>query len=68
MFLIFNLFRPDVFPIDDIGMIRGLCKLYNLNYPLPKEQIMKMGNKWKPFRSVATWYFWRSLDPIPVEY
>lgn len=68
MFLIFNLCRSDIFPLDDIGMIKGLCKLYGLSYPIDKEIIIKIGNKWKPYRSVATWYLWRSLDPIPVEY
>ncbi len=68
MFLIFNLCRQDVFPMDDLGMIKGLCTIYNLNYPLKKDQLLKFGNRWKPYRSVATWYLWRSLDPIPVEY
>jgi len=68
MFLIFNLCRADIFPLDDIGMIRGLCKLYNIQYPTNRESVIKIGEKWKPYRSVATWYLWRSLDPIPVEY
>ena len=68
MYLIFNLCRPDVFPSDDIGLIRGICNCYSLKYPIDKQAAEKMSNKWKPFRSVATWYFWRSLDPIPVEY
>tara|TARA_Y100000816_G_C25955507_1_gene498555 strand:- start:126 stop:746 length:621 start_codon:yes stop_codon:yes gene_type:complete len=68
MFLIFNLCRPDVFPIDDIGLIRGICNCYNIKYPISKERAIKISKKWKPYRSVATWYFWRSLDPIPVEY
>jgi DNA-3-methyladenine glycosylase II len=68
MFLIFNLCRADIFPLDDIGMIKGLCKLYKISYPAEKEKIIKIGTKWKPYRSVATWYLWRSLDPIPVEY
>jgi len=68
MFLIFNLCRPDIFPLDDIGMIKGLCKIYNQEYPIEKSKVIKIGNKWKPYRSVATWYLWRSLDPIPVEY
>ena len=68
MFLIFNLCRADIFPLDDIGMVRGLCKLYKIPYPSDREKIIKIGEKWKPFRSVATWYLWRSLDPIPVEY
>lgn len=68
MYLIFNLCRPDIFPLDDIGMIKGLCKCYKLNYPITKDELINISDKWKPFRSVATWYLWRSLDPIPVEY
>ena len=68
MYLIFNLCRPDVFPVDDIGLIRGICNCYNLNYPISKEHAINLSKKWRPWRSVATWYFWRSLDPIPVEY
>jgi DNA-3-methyladenine glycosylase II len=68
MFLIFNLCRADILPLDDIGMIKGLCKIYNLDYPINREKVSEIGNKWKPYRSVATWYLWRSLDPIPVEY
>jgi len=68
MFLIFNLCRADIFPLDDIGMIRALCKLYKIQYPTNRESIIKIGEKWRPYRSVATWYLWRSLDPIPVEY
>ena len=68
MFLIFNLCRPDIFPVDDLGLIKGICKCYDYKYPISKERALKISNKWKPWRSVATWYFWRSLDPIPVEY
>ena len=68
MFLIFNLCRPDVFPADDLGLIKGICNCYNINYPITKEHAIRLSNKWKPYRSVATWYLWRSLDPIPVEY
>ena len=68
MFLIFNLCRADIFPLDDIGMIKGICKLNNISYPTKREIVIKIGEKWKPYRSVATWYLWRSLDPIPVEY
>ena len=68
MFLIFNLCRADIFPLDAIGMIKGVCNLYNIQYPIKKIKLIQIGNKWKPFRSVATWYLWRSLDPIPVEY
>ena len=68
MFLIFNLCRPDIFPVDDLGLIKGICRLYNHKYPITKEHAMELSNKWKPWRSVATWYLWRSLDPIPVQY
>ena len=68
MFLIFNLCRADIFPLDDIGMIKGICKLYDLPYPIKREALIRIGEKWKPYRSVATWYLWRTLDPIPVEY
>ena len=68
MFLIFNLCRTDIFPLDDIGMIKGMCKIYNLNYPLSKDEVLKIGNKWKPYRSIATWYLWRSIDNEPIQY
>ena len=68
MYLIFNLCRPDVFPVDDLGLIKGICNCYNLKYPLDRDVAKKISKKWAPYRSVATWYFWRSLDPIPVEY
>ena len=68
MYLIFNLCRPDVFPVDDLGLIKGICNCYNLKYPLDRDVVKKISKKWAPYRSVATWYFWRSLDPIPVEY
>ena len=68
MFLIFNLCRPDIFPVDDLGLIKGICNCYNMKYPITKDHAIKISERWKPYRSVATWYFWRSLDPIPVEY
>ena len=68
MYLIFNLCRPDVFPADDLGLIKGICNCYKIEYPIEKNKAITMSKKWKPYRSVATWYFWRSLDPIPVEY
>ena len=68
MFLIFNLCRPDIFPADDLGLIKGICNCYGLNYPITKNHALRLSKKWQPWRSVATWYFWRSLDPIPVEY
>ena len=68
IFLIFNLCRADIFPLDDIGMIRGICKIYNLKCSIRRDELINIGNNWNPYRSVATWYLWRSLDPIPIEY
>ena len=49
-------------------MIKAICKIYDIEFPIKKDKLIKIGDKWKPYRSVATWYLWRSLDPIPVEY
>lgn len=68
MFLIFNLQRPDVLPLDDFGLQRAMSVHYNNNQPLSKLKIRVISNQWQPWRSVATWYLWRSLDPTPVEY
>lgn len=88
MFLIFNLLRPDVLPVDDLGVLRAIA----LNYldstaceqgrpPVPvsaagatpsgrraREAALAVGERWRPWRTVATWYLWRSLDPVPVAY
>ncbi len=68
MFLIFHLMRPDVFPIKDIGLQKGIVKHYAGGKAMPLEKMEKLAQRWKPWRSVATWYLWRSLDPVPVEY
>lgn len=68
MFLIFFMTRPDVLPLDDIGLQRAMSLHYNRGKPLSKTRIITITRRWKPWRSVATWYMWRSLDPIPVEY
>lgn len=68
MFLIFNMLRPDVLPLDDFGLQRAMSMHYNGGEPLSKLKIRAIGNDWQPWRSVATWYLWRSLDPAPVEY
>ena len=68
MFLIFYLLRPNIFPSADIGLLRAISINYNLKYPLKKTQIEKFKRKWAPWSTVATWYLWRSLDPIPVKY
>ncbi|HWN30220.1 MAG TPA: DNA-3-methyladenine glycosylase [Burkholderiales bacterium] len=68
MFLIFYMMRPDVLPLDDIGLQRAMSMHYNKNRPLSKLKMRAIAKDWVPWRSVATWYLWRSLDPIPVEY
>jgi DNA-3-methyladenine glycosylase II len=68
MFLIFNLLRPDVFPLDDLGLQKGIRVSYFKNRAVPLGRMKKLGEGWRPWRSVATWYLWRSLDPVPVEY
>ena len=68
MFLIFYLTRPDVLPVADLGLQRAMRLHYNRGRPLSLARMQKIGATWAPWRSVATWYLWRSLDPIPVEY
>jgi DNA-3-methyladenine glycosylase II len=68
MFLIFNLLRPDVFPVDDLGLQRAVSLHYCGGAHLPAAALRDVGETWRPWRSVATWYLWRSLDPVPVEY
>ena len=68
MFLIFYLLRPNIFPSADIGLLRAISINYKLKYPLKKTEIEKFKKKWQPWSTVATWYLWRSLDPIPVKY
>ena len=62
MLLLFDLGRPDVWPVDDYGVRKGFAKTFGKRkLPTPK-QLMKFGEKWRPYRSVAAWYFWRALD------
>ena len=68
MFLIFNQMRPDVFPLDDIGLQKALARHYFDGERPSRKQMTALGERWRPWRSVATWYLWRSLDPLPVEY
>ena len=67
MFLMFNLLRPDVFPLDDLGLRKGIQLAY-FKRPVSLKTMRKLGETWRPWRSMATWYLWRSLDPLPVEY
>jgi DNA-3-methyladenine glycosylase II len=68
MFLIFHELRSDVLPVDDIGLQRAIAIHFNAGEWLPREAMFAVADLWRPWRSVATWYLWRSLDPIPVEY
>lgn len=68
MFLLFHLTRPNVFPADDIGLQRAMSLQYNNGKPVSKLKMRAVAEAWLPWRSVATWYLWRSLDPIPVDY
>lgn len=79
MFLIFNLLRPDVFPVDDLGLLRGIALHFTPEHaPQPgqataadraaKQRAIAVGERWRPWRTAATWHLWRSLDPVPVEY
>ncbi len=79
MFLMFHLLRPDVLPLLDIGLQKGMITHYEgfcppslIPPPIPKKHLYAAmtahAQMWQPYRSVATWYLWRSLDPVPVEY
>ncbi len=68
MFLIFNLLRPDVLPVDDLGLRRAASLHYRNGRALGDAALHRIARDWRPWRSVATWYLWRSLDPVPVEY
>jgi len=68
MFLIFHLLRPNVLPLDDVGLIRGISENYFSGEPVSRAEARELGEGWSPYRSVATWYLWRSLDPLTVDY
>ncbi len=68
MFLIFHLLRPNVMPLDDVGLIKGISVNYFSGEPVSRAEAREVGDAWAPYRSVATWYIWRSLDPLPVSY
>jgi DNA-3-methyladenine glycosylase II len=68
MFLIFHLMRPNVLPLDDVGLINGISKSYFSGDVVSRSDAREVAAAWSPYCSVATWYIWRSLDPLPVEY
>ncbi len=68
MFLIFTLLRGDVLPLGDVGLQRAMGTHYQGGGKLETAEMESIAEVWRPWRSVATWYLWRSLDPLPVEY
>jgi DNA-3-methyladenine glycosylase II len=66
MFLIFHLMRPNVLPLDDVGLINGISLSYFSGDPVSRSDAREVAAAWDPYCSVATWYIWRSLDPLPV--
>jgi len=66
MFLIFSLGRQDVLPVGDLGLKKGIQRLYSMDELPEKEKIVKIAQKWRPYRSVATWYLWRSLNQFDI--
>jgi DNA-3-methyladenine glycosylase II len=64
MFLIFHLLRPNVLPLDDPNLLRGISENYFSGEPVSRAEARELGEGWSPYRSVATWYLWRSLDPL----
>lgn len=68
MIMIFTLLRPDVFPVGDVGVVRAIERLYSGGRDMSKQEILERSEKWRPWRTVATWYLWRSIDPGPVQY
>jgi len=68
MFLMFNLNRPDIFPIKDIGLLRSISKNYKTSYPPSKRFLNKISKLHSGYRTVSTWYFWRDIDSEDVEY
>ena len=68
MFLIFHLMRPNVLPLDDLGLIKGISQNYFSGEPVSRAEARDIAEAWAPYRTVGTWYLWRSLDPVPSEY
>jgi DNA-3-methyladenine glycosylase II len=68
MFLIFNMIRPNILPLDDAGLIKAISINYFSGEPVSRHEAREVSANWAPWRTVATWYMWRSIDPKPVEY
>ena len=68
MFLIFNLLRPNILPLDDLGLLKGISVNYFSGEPVSRSDAREVAANWEPWCTVATWYLWRSLDSAPVVY
>ena len=68
MFLMFSLGKPNIFPIGDLGLLKSISLSYKKKIPLSENFLNNLYEKWSPYSTIATWYMWRSLDPIPVNY
>ena len=68
MFLIFGLGQSNIFPKGDLGFIKAISTAYKKKIPISEKNLSKLYNKWKPYNTIATWYLWRSLDPLPISY
>ncbi len=68
MYLIFNLWRPNVLPLGDVGLIRAIERNYCRGRTASQRRLRELKERWQPYSTVAVWYLWRSLDPYPVEY
>ena len=68
MFLMFSFGSPNIFPDGDLGFLKAISKAYKKDLPLNKNYLSKLKKRWSPYNSIATWYLWRSLDPIAINY
>ena len=68
MFLLFSYGSSDIFPMGDLGFIKAISKEYKKKQPLNEKYLNKLKKKWSPYNSMATWYLWRSIDPVPINY
>ena len=68
MFLMFSYGSSNIFPTGDLGFLKAISKLYKVQLPISERKLKLLYKKWSPYSSQATWYLWRSLDPIPVNY
>ena len=67
MFLMFRLQRPDVLPVDDLGIVKAVQRAYRLRNTPTAKRLIRLGESWRPYRSVACWYLWASLDNTPLK-